>query len=128
MTEGAKKQLILVVDDEVNTVTLLHDVLSLKGYDVIKAYDGLECLDAAQKSHPDAILLDINMPNLDGWQTCERLKAAADTKSIPVILLSAFAQKQDKDRGMSLGASDYLTKPVNLAQLVQRLQELIPKT
>lgn len=120
-----KSPLILVVDDEVATVSLLKDVLKLEGFDVVEAYDGLECLEKARSSPVDVILLDVNMPKLDGWEACRQLKATPQTQSIPVIFLSAYAQKHEVEKGLALGAVNYIAKPIDIAELIRIVRQTL---
>ncbi len=112
-------QTILVVDDDREIVDSISIYLRAEGYDIIKAYDGLEALDAAVQKTVHLIVLDIMMPNLDGIETLMSLRR---TKNIPVILLSAKSEDQDKILGLTAGADDYVTKPFNPAELVARVK------
>jgi two-component system, sensor histidine kinase and response regulator len=112
MTEAEKRQSILIVDDEPNNVKVMREVLT-NGYDIFVALNGLDALQVAGKSLPDLILLDIMMPEMDGYEVCRRLKADPATRDIPVIFVTAMDQEEDEARGLTLGAIDYLTKPIN---------------
>ena len=103
---------VLVVDDSPDGLQILNEVLK-RDYDVRLARGGEQALQAAvQKPQPDAILLDIMMPGIDGYEVCKRLKANAATKDIPVIFLTAKNDIEDAQRGFDLGGADYITKPV----------------
>jgi len=102
---------ILVVDDEVDVVEVVEMLLELEGYKVIKAYNGKEALISFSDSPPDLILLDIMMPEIDGYEVCKRLKASFLTKSIPVIFITGRTNEEDEIYGFSLGAVDYIAKP-----------------
>jgi adenylate cyclase len=119
MTEPAT---ILVADDARMTVRLVRDVLVRHGYRVVEAYDGLEALEKLQHEQPDLLILDINMPRMDGFEVCRRLKANPTTAHIPVLMLSALESVNDRVRGLSLGAEDYVVKPFRPAELVARVQ------
>lgn len=110
-------QTILVVDDDRDIVESISIYLRAEGYEVIKAYNGLEALDAAVQKTVHLIILDIMMPELDGIET---LMSIRKTKNIPVILLSAKSEDADKILGLTAGADDYVTKPFNPAELVAR--------
>ena len=110
-------QTILVVDDDREIVESISIYLRAEGYEVIKAYDGLEALDAALRTTVHLIVLDIMMPQMDGIET---LMSIRKTKNIPVILLSAKSEDTDKILGLTAGADDYVTKPFNPAELVAR--------
>lgn len=104
---------ILIVDDDENTREILRRWLAKEGYSTVSAADGEECLVALGKEAFDIVLLDVMMPNLDGLGVCERMRDNADWRSIPVILLTAKDDMETRTRGMSLGVSEYLTKPIN---------------
>ena len=112
---------ILLVDDVVANLTLLLDVLKQEGYQLRPVTDGRLALRAAKAQPPDLILLDIDMPNLDGFQVCERLKSMPETQHIPVIFLSAFDQPCDKVAAFTAGGVDYVTKPFQVEEVLQRV-------
>jgi len=108
---------ILVVDDHANVRTLLKDYLAEHGYRVVTARDGAEALAVAHREQPELILLDVMMPNLDGF---EFLKVYRKEHNAPIILLTARLAEADKVRGLELGADDYVTKPFGMQELVPR--------
>lgn len=105
-------QTILMVDDNATNLQLLRETLDGQGYKLLIAKDGLRALAIAAKALPDLILLDIMMPELDGYEVCRRLKAAEDTKHIPIVFLTAMADAEDEAKGLRLGAVDYIVKPI----------------
>src|SRR6266702_8311834 len=105
---------ILVVDDEPRMIGFIRMNLELEGYQVIEAHDGLQALDAVRTQLPDAILLDVMMPELDGFDTLRMLR---EFSSIPVIMLTAKGEEDDKVYGLELGADDYVTKPFGPREL-----------
>ena len=107
-----KKPLILIVDDTPANLQLLADILQQKGYAVRVAPSGQIALDFIQRIVPDLILLDITMPQMDGFEVCRRLKADPATRHIPIIFLTAKTQEGDETKGFELGAVDYITKPI----------------
>jgi two-component system alkaline phosphatase synthesis response regulator PhoP/two-component system response regulator VicR len=113
----AKKK-ILAVDDEKHIVRLIQVNLERQGYEVSTAYDGLEALRAVEENRPDLIVLDVMMPQLDGFETLKRLKANPSTSEIPVIMLTAKSQDADVFRGWQSGVDCYLTKPFNPMELL----------
>lgn len=113
------KQTILIVDDEKEIRDLIEIYLSNEGYETIKATNGVEALEIADKTHVDLIILDIMMPKKDGIQACMELRK---TKNMPVIMLSAKSQDMDKILGLTSGADDYLTKPFNPLELIARVK------
>jgi two-component system cell cycle response regulator len=113
---------ILIVDDSVESRQLLVRTLKRAGYKIFEAADGLEGLTQAAKILPDLILLDIIMPELDGYQVCAALKKDLRTADIPVIFLSAETETKDKIRGLESGGVDYITKPIDRGELLARVQ------
>jgi len=113
---------VLVADDAVDTVALVQDLLTMEGYDVIPAYDGEEALRKIRLNPPDVVLLDVNMPRMDGYEACRLLKEDPATAHIPVLILTALAEPDDRVKGLSLGAEDYLTKPFDHRELVARVR------
>ncbi|HYP16411.1 MAG TPA: response regulator, partial [Opitutus sp.] len=102
---------ILVVDDQPINVQLLKRKLEREGINVAAAYNGLEALELVKKEKPDLILLDVMMPDMDGIEVCQRLQADEQTRSIPIIFITARTSKEGKIEGLSVGAVDYITKP-----------------
>ena len=113
---------VLVVDDMVSTVRMLTHMLRNQGYEVLPAYSGQEGLDVAAAECPDAILLDLMMPGMDGSEVCRRLKADTQLSVIPVILVTAMNMDEDVIHGLDAGADDYVTKPLNQRVLTARLR------
>lgn len=112
---------VLVVDDVIANLTLLVDILKDEGYQVRPVTNGEQALRAVQKQQPDLILLDIDMPDMNGYQVCEHLKADPLTQHIPVVFLSAFARSNDKVMAFQVGGIDYVTKPFQVEEVVQRV-------
>ena len=113
---------ILIVDDHPTNIDVLFDYLSDLGYEVLVAEDGRSALDRIGYAKPDIILLDIMMPELDGFDTCEQLKANPETADIPVIYVTALGGLSDKVRGFETGAVDYITKPYQNQEVLARLR------
>jgi len=116
---------ILVIDDETELLKALTIRLKTSGYEVITAQDGQEGLEKAKSSNPDLIVLDILMPKMDGYEVCRLLKFDEKYKSIPVIMLTAKAQDIDKAMGKKVGADDYITKPFETQDLVDKIKKYI---
>ena len=116
---------ILVVDDEKNIVQLARLYLSNEGYHVEEAFDGKQALEKARSVHPDLVVLDIMMPEMDGLTVCKELRK---TSSVPVIILSARGDDVDKIVGLEIGADDYVTKPFNPRELVARVKAVLRRT
>jgi DNA-binding response OmpR family regulator len=113
---------ILVVDDEADILDLLTELLGESGYEVVRASDGREAIRALFHAQPDLVLLDVAMPELDGWQTLERIR---DVSDLPVLMLTARAAEDDKVRGLRAGANDYVTKPFSTRELLARIDALL---
>lgn len=113
---------ILVVDDQLINVQLLKRKLEREEMTVIAAYSGQEALDAVANDRPDLILLDVMMPDMDGIEVCTRLQADENTRSIPVIFITARNSKEGKIEGLAVGAVDYITKPIDLDETLARVQ------
>lgn len=110
---------ILVIDDEDMTVQLIAILLERRGYEVIKAYRAEDGLRKAYRTHPDLILLDIMMPDMDGWEVCRRLRELSD---VPIIFLTAKDDVRDVVKGLEMGADDYIVKPYDNNELVARVK------
>lgn len=120
---------ILLVDDDVDFVEATKLILESKSYDVIVAYDGKEGLKKVQTEQPNLIILDVMMPETDGYEVCAKLKSDPRFKHIPVLLLTAVGDaisttKYTKEMGMKIEAEDYIPKPVELNELVERVENL----
>jgi CheY-like chemotaxis protein/anti-sigma regulatory factor (Ser/Thr protein kinase) len=115
---------LLAEDNEIN-ITPLADFLQLRGHKVIIARNGLEALDRAREVHPDIILMDIQMPEMDGLEAIRQLRADPDLAIIPVIAITAFAMPGDRERCLAAGADDYMSKPISLRALHARLETLL---
>ena len=124
MRETEPRRRIVVADDERDIADLLTLNLELEGYDAITVYDGQAALDAVRTHQPDFVLLDVMMPKLDGLEVLRELKADADTRDIPVIMLTAKAGDDDVWAGWQAGASYYVTKPFDLEELLRYLHHL----
>ena len=121
----AKKSKILCVDDEPAIREFLTEVLAEDGYEVITACDGLEALSMAAEQQPDLILLDIMMPNLDGMETCRRLREQPTTRDIRIIILTANNTRDRLEESILAGADDFLGKPVDLTELRIRVRSML---
>ncbi|MDD5701134.1 MAG: response regulator transcription factor [Dehalococcoidales bacterium] len=116
------KNKVLVVDDEPRVVQLVSMNLKLEGFNVISAADGYEALEKIIKEMPDIVILDIMMPDMDGYET---LKKVRDLSQVPVIFLSVKGEEEDRVRGLDLGADDYITKPFSPRELVSRVRAVL---
>lgn len=116
---------ILLVDDEDDILDFLELILEEQGYSVIKASSGKDALAAAQMHHPELILLDIMMPEMDGWEVLKLLKADEEIAHIPVAMLTARTEMKDKIQGLQEGAIDYICKPFATKDLLDKLQIIL---
>lgn len=122
MAAGAR---ILICDDDPAILRVLQVNLEVEGYETLLAHHGEEALKIAGTEKPDLIILDIMMPRMDGYQTCDALKADPETKSIPVVFLSAKAQDSDIEKGKSYEVEDYITKPFDPDTLIEVVERVI---
>jgi len=118
---------VLVVEDDPVILRLLEVNFELEGFSVLLAHDGAEGIEVARTHKPDVVISDIMMPRTSGLELVETLKSDPDTKAIPIILLSAKAQTSDLKIGMEAGADDYVTKPFEPLDLVERVNELLSR-
>ena len=121
------KQKILVVDDEEDLVIALSARLKATGYEVMVARDGLEALTKARTLEPDLILLDLMLPKMDGYKVARLLKFDQRYAGIPILMLTARGQELDQELGRQAGADDYMVKPFNSTELMDRIKELLEK-
>jgi two-component system, cell cycle response regulator DivK len=120
----SRKTVLLVEDNEDNMV-VYRTILEHVGFAVIEARDGEEGVSRARAQRPDIILMDISIPKMDGWEATERLKADAQTASIPIIALTAHALEEDRLKAMQAGCDGYLAKPVEPRRVVQEVEKFI---
>jgi CheY-like chemotaxis protein len=113
---------ILYIEDNFQNGRLVHKILTAKGYEVFVAEDALQGLDMLDAQHPDLVLMDMNMPGLDGKEATIRIKNSAH-KHVPVIALTALAMRGDREMIMAAGCDDYLAKPLNMHQLLETVQK-----
>jgi CheY-like chemotaxis protein len=117
---------ILYVEDNDDNVYVVKNRLTRAGYTVVVALDGEQGVAMAITEKPHLILMDLSLPILDGWEATRRLKAAPETKDIPVIALSAHAMTGDREKALEAGCEDFDTKPVDFARLQAKIQSLLP--
>jgi CheY-like chemotaxis protein len=119
-------KILLVEDNEMNR-DMLSRRLIRKGYEVVMAIDGQQAVEAASSLSPDLILMDMSLPVIDGWEATRQIKAAPDTRAIPVIALTAHAMSDDRDKALQAGCDDYDTKPVDLPRLLDKISGLLAR-
>ena len=122
----AEEKTVLIVEDEKNIVDILRFNLERKGYRTLEAYDGEEGLRLARTEKPDLILLDIMLPKMIGFDVCEALRKDGD--NVPILLLTAREEEDDKVRGLETGADDYITKPFSMREVIARVEANIRRT
>ena len=116
---------ILVVDDEPNIVLSLEFIMQNEGYDVSIARDGEEALQAIKEKVPDLVLLDIMMPAMSGYEVCQRIRANPEWKGIRIVMLTAKGREVDQEKGMAMGADDYITKPFATRDLMAKVKMIL---
>lgn len=116
---------VLVVDDEPNILRTLTFVLKKEGYDVSSATNGEEAMAEVRSSKPDLIFLDIMMPKKNGYEVCQEIKGDSDLSDIHIIMLTAKGQDADREKGLSVGAEEFMTKPFSPIQVIGRVRELL---
>ena len=125
-SEATMAKILLVEDNEMNR-DMLSRRLEKKGFQVIVAADGAQGVQVATEQAPDLILMDMSLPVMDGWEATRKLKAAASTRAIPVIALTAHAMAGDHQKASEAGCEDYDTKPIDLPRLLSKMQALLEK-
>ena len=125
--ENTVKSKVLVVDDEPSISRTLSYRLRASGFEVFVANDGVEGLESVYANSPDLVILDIMMPRMNGYEVCQRLRIDPHFKNLPVIMLTAKAQKLDQKWGTRIGANAYMTKPFDSKELIAKMHELLEK-
>jgi CheY-like chemotaxis protein len=126
VTNDKNKHTILLVEDTQEVTMMLQDYLESAGFQVITALDGVEGLEQARLTHPDLILMDIQMPRIDGFEATKRLRADPEFEHTPIIALTALAMPNDRELCLAAGMDEYISKPVNLKALVKMIQSCLP--
>jgi two-component system, cell cycle response regulator DivK len=117
---------ILVVEDQEDNRQILRDLLGSAGYDVIEAEDGQAALALVKTQRPDLILMDVQLPVMDGYESTRRIKADPDLRSIPVIVVTSYALSGDEEKARAAGCDGYVTKPFSPRQLLAKVKEYLP--
>lgn len=108
---------VLVVEDDTDNRRIVAKALSVEGYEIVEATDGIQALAQARAEHPDLILMDLALPNMDGWEATRRLKSDPETRAIPVVALTAVAMRGDEEQARDAGCDDYISKPARPMQI-----------
>ena len=119
------KKRILVVEDQLDNRQMLHDLLTHAGFDIVEAENGEEAIASAQAIRPDLILMDIQLPILDGYEATRRIKADPDLKSIPIIVVTSYALSGDEEKARLAGCDDYVAKPFSPRLLLAKIKEYV---
>ena len=117
---------ILVVEDQEDNRQILRDLLGNAGYEMLEAENGEEALTAVAKQRPDLILMDIQLPIMDGYEATRRIKADPDTKGIPIIVVTSYALSGDESKARAAGCDAYVTKPYSPRALLAKIKEFLP--
>lgn len=116
---------ILIVDDNRDSRELVAKILQKRGYKIIEALDGEDALQKAEQERPSLILMDISLPKLDGYEVTRRLKSLDAFRDTPIVALTAHAMKGDREKALSAGCRDYMSKPINIRELPDRVQRYL---
>ncbi|MCG7995669.1 MAG: response regulator [Candidatus Thiodiazotropha taylori] len=119
---------ILVVDDEPNIVLSLEFLMKKAGYSVTTVNNGIDALNSIKQLRPDLVLLDVMMPRMDGYEVCQAVRSDPELSSVRIIMLTARGRDVERDKGMALGADDYVTKPFATQELVEKVNSLLDRT
>ncbi|KPQ26979.1 response regulator transcription factor [Halomonas sp. HL-93] len=119
---------VLVVDDEPNILISLEFLMQQAGFDVVTAEDGEQAMTCVNQAKPDLILLDISLPGISGFDVLEQLRQDSTTATLPIIMLTAHGREVEREKGMALGADDYITKPFSTQALVEKVNALLTET
>ena len=119
---------ILVIDDDVDLLGTIRQILEVRGgYEVVASADGTDGLAKAQAEPPDLVIVDVMMPGISGYEICRQLRADSRTASVPIIIFTARGQPVDRQAALEVGADDYLTKPVPMQELLERIGRLLAR-
>jgi CheY-like chemotaxis protein len=124
-SSSVRKKKILVVDDSFTAIMMCRTILSKRAYDVVTARDGREAIDKALQERPDLILMDVVMPNMDGFQACMRLRTMETTRSIPIFLLTTRGEAESVAQGFASGCNAYISKPLNGPELLAKIKSYL---
>lgn len=120
-----RRKRVLVVDDEPNIVLSLEFLMKKAGFDVEVARNGREALAALDREPPDLLLLDVMMPEIDGFEVCERIRSRPEWRQTKIVMLTARGRESERERGLALGADAYVTKPFSTRELVERVKAML---
>ena len=118
---------IMIIEDDPSFSRAINHIIQMEGYDVITASNGMTGLRMVKEEKPDLLILDVMLPGLDGFEICHQLRQDPQTANFPIIMLSAKGQEADKTTGLKVGASEYLTKPIDRVLLLEKISSLLNK-
>jgi len=118
---------ILVIEDTEDNRQIIRDLLSSVGYEMIEATDGVAGVELAQKEHPDLILMDIQLPEIDGYEATRRIRAVPELKTVPIIAVTSYALSGDEAKTREAGCDGYVAKPFSPRQLLAKVREFLPE-
>ena len=119
------QKLILIVEDDPKNLKLIRDLLQVSGYSVLEASDGKQGVEMAKEKNPDLILMDIQMPVMDGLEATRILKAERETNKIPIVVLTAYAMRGDEEKMREAGCDGYITKPIDTRKFLKKISEYL---
>ena len=119
------KKIVLIVEDDLKSMKLFRDLLEASGYASLEATNGKKAVELAREKKPDLILMDIQMPVMDGFEATKILKAGAETRNIPIIALTSYAMKEDDEKIREAGCDGYITKPIDTKEFLKKVAEYL---
>jgi len=119
------KKVVVIVEDDLKSLKLFRDLLQATGYAILEATNGKKAVELAREKKPDLILMDIQMPVVDGFEATKILKADAETRNIPIIALTSYAMKEDKEKIREAGCDGYITKPIDTREFLKKVAEYL---
>ena len=125
--KNMEKYRILIIEDNPKNMKIMVDLMQVHGYETITAEDGMIGLETALKEKPDLILMDVQLPGIDGYEVTRRLKGKDATRDIPVIVVTSFAMKGEEARAKEVGAAGYISKPIDIHKLMDTVAEHLPR-
>ena len=123
-----EKSRILIVEDDLDNLELIRILMLRAGHAVLEAHNGTHAIDVARKEKPDLIILDVNLPELDGFSTAQILKSGSDTQHIPIVALTVRTELEDRERAFKVGCDGYITKPMNVSTLADEIGMYLKKS
>jgi CheY-like chemotaxis protein len=122
------KKIVLIVEDDLKSLKLFRDLLQATGYAILEATNGKKAVELAREKKPDLILMDIQMPVMDGFKATKILKADTETRNIPIIALTSYAMKEDDEKMREAGCDGYITKPIDTREFLKKVSKFLSKS